>query len=218
MEALLAQLELMPQLLRGARITLQLTLMTAVVGFFLSFAVALARGAPWRWLRWATAAYVEVFRGTSAMVQLFFLFFILPAYGLTLPPMLTAVVTLGLNMSAYGSEIVRGGIATVGQGQRDAARALGLSAVQTWRTVILPQAMVVALPSFGNLLIELLKATSLVSLITITELTFAGRQMVVTTGLDFEVWTLVLLLYFAMAWPLSLLVQRAETRATRFRG
>ena len=90
--------------------------------------------------------------------------------------------------------------------------------MQTWRTVVLPQAMVVALPSFGNLLIELLKATSLVSLITITELTFAGRQMVVTTGKDFEVWTLVLLLYFAMAWPLSLLVQRAEARATRFRG
>ena len=217
MEALLAQVELLPQLLRGARITLQLTLITAVLGFFLSFAVAFARIAPWKWLRYATIAYVEVFRGTSALVQLFFLFFILPAYGLSLPPMLTAIVALGLNMSAYGSEIVRGAIATVGQGQRDAARALGLSVIQTWRTVILPQAMVVALPSFGNLLIELLKATSLVSLITITELTFAGRQMVVTTGRDFEVWTLVLLFYFAMAYPLSLLVARAEARATRFR-
>lgn len=217
MEALLGPLELMPQLLRGARITLQLTLLTAVLAFFLSFAVAFARNAPWKWLRYATVAYVEIFRGTSALVQLFFLFFILPAYGLSLPPMLTAIVALGLNMSAYGSEIVRGAIATVGQDQRDAAWALGLTRVQTWRTVILPQAMVVALPSFGNLLIELLKATSLVSLITITELTFAGRQMVVTTGRDFEVWALVLVLYFAMAWPLSLLVARAEARAARFR-
>lgn len=210
--------DLLPQLLRGARVTITLTLATALLGFVLSFVVAFARMSSVRPVLWITVAYVEVFRGTSALVQLFFLFFILPAYGVSLSPMFTAILGLGLNMSAYGSEIVRGAIGSVGQDQRDAAAALGLGRIPTWRLVILPQAFVIMLPSFGNLLIELLKATSLVSLITITELTFSGRQMVVTTGRDFEVWGLVLVLYFAMAYPLTLLVRRAEWRAARFRG
>jgi polar amino acid transport system permease protein len=83
--------------------------------------------------------------------------------------------------------------------------------------VIIPQALVIMLPSFGNLLIECVKATSLVSLITLTELTFSGRQMVVTTGRTFEVWGLVLVLYFLMAYPLTRLVRLAEQRAARFR-
>src|SRR5207244_4144067 len=162
-------------------------------------------------------AYVEILRGTSAIVQLFYLFFILPAFGISLPPTATAVIGLGLNLSAYGSEIVRAGILSIGVGQHEGAAALGLDRMQTYRLVILPQALVAMLPSFGNLLIDLVKATSLVSLITITELTFSGRQMVVTTGRSVEVWTLVLLLYFAMAYPLTWIVRSAERYAARYR-
>jgi polar amino acid transport system permease protein len=160
---------------------------------------------------------VEVLRGTSAIVQLFYLFFILPAFGISLGPMTTAIVGLGLNMSAYGSEVVRAALTAIDESQHEAAAALGLSRIQTYRLVVVPQALVIMLPSFGNLLIELIKATSLVSLITLTELTFSGRQMVVSTGMAFEVWGLVLLIYFAMAYPLTWLVHLAEQRAARYR-
>jgi polar amino acid transport system permease protein len=210
-------LDLLPQLLKGAAVTLKVTLITAVVAFVLSFIVAFVRMAPWRWVRIAANVYVEVLRGTSAIVQLFYLFFILPAFGISLDAMTTAVIGLGMNLSAYGSEVVRSGIGAIGEGQHEAAAALGLSRMQTYRLVILPQALVIMLPSFGNLLIELVKATSLVSLITLTELTFSGRQMVVTTGRTFQVWGLVLVIYFAMAYPLTWLVRLAEQRATRFR-
>jgi polar amino acid transport system permease protein len=209
--------DLLPQLLKGAGVTLKVTLITAGVAFLLSFVVAFARMAPLRWVRILAAVYVEVLRGTSAIVQLFYLFFILPAFGVSLNAMTTAVIGLGMNLSAYGSEVVRSGIGAIGEGQHEAAKALGLSRVQTYRFVILPQALVIMMPSFGNLLIELVKATSLVSLITLTELTFSGRQMVVTTGRAFQVWGLVLVIYFAMAYPLTWLVRLAETRATRFR-
>lgn len=207
----------MPQLLKGAAVTIEITLITAAVAFVLSFVVAFARMAPWRPLRAVTTVYVEVFRGTSAIVQLYYLFFILPIFGIALPATLTAVLGLGMNLSAYGSEVVRGGLLAIDAGQSEAAAALGLSRPLTYRLVIIPQAFVVMLPSFGNLLIDLVKATSLVSLITLTELTFSGRQMVVTTGRTFEVWGLVLLIYFAMAYPLARIVRATERRASRFR-
>jgi polar amino acid transport system permease protein len=210
-------LDLLPQLLKGAAVTLEITIATAVLAFVLSFVVAAARASEFKPLRWFAAVYVEVLRGTSAIVQLFYLFFILPAFGVSLGAMTTAIAGLTLNMSAYGSEIVRAGIGSVGEGQREAAKALGLSPFQVYRLVVIPQALAVMLPSFGNLLIELIKATSLVSLITLTELTFSGRQMVVTTGRSLEVWGLVLLIYFALSYPLTRLVRLAEKRATRFR-
>jgi len=209
--------DLLPQLLKGAAVTLEVTLITAVVAFVLSFVVAFARMAPWRALRAAATAYVEVLRGTSAIVQLFYLFFILPVFGISLPAMVTAVIGLGMNISAYGSEVVRAGLQSIDKGQFEAARALGLSRLLCYRLVIMPQAFAVMLPSFGNLLIELVKASSLVSLITLTDLTFSGRQMVVTTGRSFEVWGLVLLIYFAMAYPLTHVARAAERRAVRFR-
>lgn len=213
----LLALDVLPQLLKGAAVTLKLTLITAVLAFILSFVVGFMRLAPNVWVRRVTTGYVEILRGTSAIVQLYYLFFILPAFGISLPPTTTAVIGLGLNLSAYGSEIVRAGILSIGGGQHEGAAALGLTRVQTYRLVILPQALVAMLPSFGNLLIELVKATSLVSLITITELTFSGRQMVVTTGKTMEIWTLVLILYFVMAYPLTWLVRGAERYAARYR-
>jgi polar amino acid transport system permease protein len=213
----LLALDVLPQLLKGAAVTLEITLITAALAFVLSFVVGFLRLASNRWIRRLVTAYVEILRGTSAIVQLFYLFFILPAFGISLPATATAVIGLGLNLSAYGSEVVRAAILSIGPGQHEGAAALGLDRVQTYRLVILPQALVAMLPSFGNLLIELVKATSLVSLITITELTFSGRQMVVTTGRTVEVWTWVMLLYFAMAYPLTWVVRGAERYAARYR-
>jgi polar amino acid transport system permease protein len=212
-----APLDLLPQLLKGAAVSLQVTGLTAGIALVLSFVVAFARMAHFRVVRAIATTYVEVLRGTSAIVQLFYLFFILPAFGISLGPMTTAVVGLAMNMSAYGSEVVRAGFAAVPRSQYEAAAALALNRAQTYRLVVIPQALVIMMPSFGNLLIELVKATSLVSLITLTELTFSGRQMVVSTGRSFEVWGLVLLIYFFMTYPLTHLARRAERYAARFR-
>lgn len=207
----------MPRLLWGAVVTLEVTFLSALLALVLSFVAAFARASHWRAVRWAATAYVELLRGTSAIVQLFYLFFILPAFGVSLDAMTTAVVGLGMNMSAYGSEVVRAGFSGIGNGQREAALSLGLNRFLTYRLVIIPQALALMMPSFGNLLIELIKATSLVSLITLTDLTFSGRQMVVTTGQTTLVWALVLVIYFAISYPLTFLVRRAERRAARFR-
>jgi polar amino acid transport system permease protein len=209
--------DLLPVLLQGARVTLEVTVMAAGVALVLAFVVGLARLAPVRAIRFVATVYVEVLRGTSALVQLFYLFFILPLVGIRLDPMTTAVIGLGLNLSAYGSEIVRAAVRNVDGGQWEAAIALNMSPAIALRRIILPQALLAMLPPFGNLLIELLKATSLVSLITLTDLTFAGSTMVASTGRAAQVWGLVLLLYLVMALPLGWLVRRLETRLSIYR-
>lgn len=211
-------LDLLPELLRGALLTLEVTAMAAIVALILAFAIGLARLMPFTPLRVAATAYVEILRGTSALVQLFYLFFILPLFGITLDPIATAVIGLGLNFSAYGSEIVRTALLRIERGQWEAALALDLSRAQTLRFIILPQALLTMLPPFGNQLVELLKATSLVSLITLTDLTFAGSRMITATGRPAVVWSLVLALYFVMAFPLARLVRRLEARLSLFRG
>lgn len=209
--------DLLPHLLRGAVVTLEITALSAALAFVLSFVAAFARMSPYRGVRIASSVYVEVFRGTSALVQLFYLFYILPVLGIKMSAMTTGVVGLGLNMAAYGSEVVRSAIESIGRGQHEASAALGLRKWHSMRLVIIPQAMVMIWPAFGNLLVELIKASSLVSLITLTDLTFSGVQMVISTGLVFETWALVLALYFIIAYPLSLLAGVAERRAGKFR-
>jgi len=209
--------DLIPVLLQGARVTLEVTLLAAGVALVLAFVIGLARLAPFRLIRFAATVYVEILRGTSALVQLFYLFFILPLFGIRLDPMATAVVGLGMNLSAYGSEIVRAAVLNIEAGQWEAAIALSMSPNLALRRIILPQALLAMLPPFGNLLIELLKATSLVSLITLTDLTFAGSTMIASTGRAGQVWGLVLIFYLVMALPLSWLVRRLEERLSIYR-
>lgn len=214
----LSALDVLPQLLKGAVVTLEVTAISAVLAFVLSFVVAFARMSPYRAVRLATTTYVEIFRGTSALVQLFYLFYILPIVGIKMSALTTGVLGLSLNMAAYGSEIVRSAITSIGRSQHEASAALGLHKWQAMRLVVLPQAMVMVWPAFGNLLVELVKASSLVSLIALTDLTFSGVQMVISTGLVFETWTMVMVIYFVIAYPLSLLSGFAERRAGRFRA
>jgi polar amino acid transport system permease protein len=209
---------LLPGLLRGALITVAVTILAAALALVLSFVVGLMRLAPSRIARTLATAYVEVLRGTSALVQLFYLFYILPLFGVRLDPFTTAVVGLGMNFSSYGSEIVRSAILGVDRGQWEAARALDMPAAVAMRRIILPQAAAAMLPPFGNLLIELLKSTSLVSLITLTDLTFAGSRLIVATGKPGVIWLLVLGFYFLMAFPLSRGLRRIERRMTVYRA
>ena len=207
--------DLLQPLLQGAVVTVELTILAGIVGSICALAAGFGRMSNSRLLRTTTAVYVEVFRGTSAVVQIFFFFFVLPAAGISLPAFATGVFALGINFGAYGSEIVRAAILNVDPGQRDAAVALNMTPLTAMRRVIFPQALVGMLPPFGNLLIELLKGTSLVSLITLTELTFAGKLLLRAEGRRDEIYVLVLLIYFLLAYPLTLLVRASERRLAR---
>jgi polar amino acid transport system permease protein len=186
-----------------------------VLSILLAFAAGIARLSPWAPVRWFTRAYVEIFRGTSIVVQLFCLYFVLPHFGLQLPPLAAGILALGLNGGAYGSEIVRGCLVAFPRGQREAATALNLSPASTFWDVVLPQAIRTMLPPFGNLSIEVLKGTALVSLVSITDLTYAGYQIYSRTYKPAEVFGLTLLMYLGLALCLTLLFRGLERWASR---
>jgi polar amino acid transport system permease protein len=211
-------LSFLPVLFRGAVVTLEVTASSACIALALAMLVGAAQLSRVAAVRTAAKIYVEVLRGTSALIQLFYLFFVLPVLGIDISPMGAAAVGLGLTFSAYGAEIVRAGILGVDGGQWDAARALGMPRSLAFRRIILPQAFVTMLAPFGNLLVELLKSTSLVSLITLTDLTFAGAQVITSTGKPGQTWAVVLLLYFLMCFPLAQAARSLEKRLTIYRG
>ena len=208
----------LPALVEGLRVTLQLTVGGAALALLLSLAAGLGRRSRHRWLRWPANVFVEIFRGTSALVQLFWFYFALPFFGISLPALITGIVVLGLNSGAYGAEVVRSAIANVPRGQWEAARALNLTGAQAMRRVILPQALAMMLPPAGNLLIELLKNTALVSLITLSELTFTAQVQRAATLETVPLFTLTLLIYFAVAQVLLAGMRRIERNVTRHRG
>lgn len=167
--------DLIPPLWRGVGITVQLTIMASILAVIASFLAGFARLAKYRLLRSLSGFYVEVFRGTSVLVQLFWVYYVLPFFNLELTAMQTGVLVLGLNYGAYGSEIVRSSILAIPKHQTEAGIALNMTPIQIMARVILPQAVLMMLPPFGNLLIELLKGTALVSLITLSNLMFQGQ-------------------------------------------
>jgi polar amino acid transport system permease protein len=211
-------LELLPELLRGAWVTLQVAGGGAVLAVASALAAALARMYGPRPLRWLAVGYIEAFRGTSALVQLFWLFFVLPHFGVTLSPMTVGILVLGLNVGAYGAEVVRGAIGSVPRGQWEAATALNLGRAQALRRVILPQAFVAMIPPWGNLFIELVKATSLVSLITLSDLAFKAQQLNQNTLRTAEIFGLVMLIYLGISMLVTLCMRKLERRAARGLG
>jgi len=208
---------LLPRLLPGLGVTCGVTLGAAALAVPAALAAGLLRAQGPAPARAAAAVYVEVFRGTSALVQLFWAYFALPLLGLRLPAGVVAVLVLGLNIGAYGAEVVRGALEAVPAGQREAAAALGLSPRQALRQVVLPQAAPAMLPPAGNLLIELLKATALVSLITMTDLTFQAKVLQAETLQTAELFGLVLVLYFLLAQLLAGGVRVLERRVAPWR-
>jgi polar amino acid transport system permease protein len=211
-------LGMLPFLLDGLWVTLALTLGGTLVAALSAFGAGLARLSRHWPVRALAALYVDLFRGTSALVQLFWVFFVLPLFGLELAPMTTGILVLGLNIGAYGAEVVRGALRTVPVEQTDAAASLGFSETQTLWRVLLPQALPAILPPFGNLLIELLKGTALVSLITLADLTFQGQLLRASTLRSGEVFAWVLVLYFIIAQLLVYGVGWLERRVGRFRA
>jgi polar amino acid transport system permease protein len=197
-------------LLLGTIETVKVFLLAAGIALVCAVAAGLARLSP-RWvIRAAATCYIELFRGTSLVVQLFWLFFALPFLGIQLGVLEAATLGLGLCFGAYGAEVVRGAILAVPRGQFEAADALNMSRGQRMRRVVLPQALLIMLPSAGNLLVLLLKSTAAASLITLPELTFQGYALNVRTFATVEIFTAVLLIYFALALLVSRTIRALE--------
>ncbi|MGD8743941.1 MAG: ectoine/hydroxyectoine ABC transporter permease subunit EhuC, partial [Granulosicoccaceae bacterium] len=183
-----------------------------IVATVMAFSAGLARLSHRPWLSIPALAYIDLFRGTSALVQLFWAYFALPLLGIELDAMTVGILVLGLNIGAYGAEVVRGAIEAVPADQHEAAIALNFTEHQAMWRIILPQALLAMLPPFGNLLIELLKSTALVSLITLGDLTFQGQLLRSATLRSAEIFTLILILYFLVAQCISYGVRWLEKR------
>ncbi len=208
-------LQVMPALLRGAKISLLVAVQAGILAILISIVVGVLRGLTNPLIRFVTGMYVEFFRGTSAFVQIYWAYFALPMLGVRLSALEAGIAVLSLNVGAYGSEVVRGAIKAIPAGQRDACEALGLSKWVAYSKVLLPQAMARTVLPMGNLMIDLLKGTSLLSAITVTELAFAGRQAVSAFGSPLVIFTLVLVLYLVISVPIA---QGARSLDSRLRG
>jgi len=201
----------LPKLLRGAGLTLWLTLLTLLLGIPLGLVIALARMSSFAPLRWLATTYVEAVRGTPLLMQIYVIYFVFAA-GSNLPAFLAGLMALSLNAGAYVSEIFRGGIESIEVGQMEAARSLGMTQAQAMRFVILPQTVRRVLPPLTNEAVALLKDSSLVSVVALSELMRAGKEIATNSGSPTTVYLAVALLYLAMTLPLTFLVRRLEAR------
>ncbi|MBX6322717.1 MAG: amino acid ABC transporter permease [Rhodospirillaceae bacterium] len=207
----------LPALLQGAKLTVLLTVAIFAVSTVAGLLVALGRLSPYRWLRLPLAAYVEFIRATPGLVQIYYIFYVLPFFGLTLDAILAGIVGLSINYAAYLSEVFRSGIQSVPPTQREAAVTIGLSYAQTMRFVVLPQALRIVLPPTVNYLLGLFKDTSLLSVITIQELMFTGLLIASTTFKHFVILTEIALIYFVICYPVALLATALERNLKRRR-
>lgn len=161
---------ILPILLRGMVITLQATALGFVIALLLGLVLAMLRTVPLKIVSWPTAVFIEFVRDTPLLVQLYFLYFVLPNFGITLPAFLTGAIALGLQYSAYTSEVYRAGLEAVPQGQWEGARALNMPTWLAYRDVVVPQAIPRVIPALGNYLVSMLKDTPLLSAVTILEM------------------------------------------------
>jgi polar amino acid transport system permease protein len=211
-------LDWLPLLLDGALITVQVALLAAVVALALSFAAGLGNGSKYRIIRWISKTYIELFRASSLLVLLFWLYFALPFLDIELSKLMAAVLAIGLNIGAYGAEIVRSSLAAVPAGQHEASVALNLPGNKRMLRIILPQAAGRMVPPFGNLMIELLKSTSLVYFITLTDLTFEALVL----RNNYYAYTpyifgLLLVMYFLLSACITFVARMLERKLTAWR-
>ncbi len=202
-----------PLLLRGAWVTIQLTLYGSALALVLAFVFGLAGAARSVWLRAVARVYVEFFRGIATLVLMYWFFYALPLIGLRFAPLFAAVLALGLNIGAYGAEVVRGAVNAVPEEQYEATIALNMRPYQRLRRVLLPQAVALMLPPFGNLLTELMKGSAVVSLISIADLMLRAQQLRQSTGQTTAVFLVILVMYFVIAQVLQVLVRHLERRS-----
>ena len=202
-------------LLHGLMVTTMLTFVVILLAGTLAIPVAVARMSSQRALRWTADLFVEVIRATPLILQLVYIYYVLPSIGIRLDPFTAAIIGLTVNYSAYMSEVYRSGLTAVPRGQHEAALSLGLSTWVRFRKVILPQAFRIVLPSLGNYLIALFKDTALASVVTVQELMFSGQIIAARNYQYFTIYTITGILYFIVGYPSALLVRRLEAYSQR---
>jgi len=207
--------EFLPILLQGVGLTIVVTLGSLILSTILGLVWALLRVSGVRALAGLSAGLINLIRGIPIIVLLFYLYFVMPDFGIALSALQAAILGLGLAYSAYQAENFRAGIEAIDKGQIEAAQAIGMGWWLTMRRVILPQAVRIVLPPYGNIMIMLLKDSSQASTITVAELALQGKLIASSTFKNTSVFTLVALMYLTMSIPLILLVRHFEKKAGR---
>ncbi|MEK6421441.1 MAG: amino acid ABC transporter permease [Burkholderia gladioli] len=205
-------IDFLPILLKGAVVTVEVTVLSFLLSSVLGLGLALMKLSPARSVALLGSTIVNVIRGLPIIVQLFYIYFVMPDIGIHLTAFQAGVIGLGIAYSAYQAENFRAGIEAVDAGQREAAQAMGMRGGLILRRVILPQAFRIALPPYGNTLVMMLKDSSLVSTITVAEMTRAGQLIATSTFQNMTVYTLVALLYLLMSLPLVYGLRKIENR------
>lgn len=205
-------LKYLPYVARGAIVTIELTVLALALGAVLGLLGAMAKQSGRQPFVFIANVYVEVIRGTPALLQIFVMYFGLATYGLRLDPLTAAALTLGIIGGAYITEIIRAGIEAVDRGQVEAATSLGMAPATIMRRIILPQAVVLMVPPFTNFLIAMIKDTSLALTISVPEIMYRSYDVASQTYRSMEIYALAGLIYLAMCYPLSRLARRLERR------
>ena len=201
-----------PKLLAGSLTSLELTALAISIGFILGIPLSLGRVYGNKIIYTVTTIYIEAFRGTPILTQLFILYFGLPSIGIMFSPFTAAVIGLGLNSAAYQAEYFRGAIQAVKDGQMVAARSIGMSKIKAIRYIILPQMFRLVIPSWSNELILLLKASSIAYLIQVSELVSVGRQIASRNFRTFEVFLVIAFIYFVIVEILNRILHSVEKK------
>lgn len=207
--------EFMPILLQGAWLTILVTLGSLLLSTLLGLVWAVLRVSGIPLLANLSAAIINLLRGIPIIVILFFLYFVMPDFGISLSALQAGIIGLGIAYSAYQAENFRAGIEAVDHGQVEAARAMGMGWGLMMRRVVLPQAVKIVLPPYGNIMIMMLKDSSQASTITVAELALQGKLIAASTFQNATVFTLVALIYLVMCVPLILLVRHLEKRGKK---
>jgi len=197
-------------LLAGLMLTVELTIVVIAISLVFALLVALGAMSRFRSLRWLVNIYVEAIRGTPLLLQLIYVYYVLPELGIRLNSFTAGVIALTLNYSAYLSEVYRGGIQAIARGQHDAAAALGMTRVLAMRRIILPQAVRIVIPTLGNYFIGLFKDTALCSVVSIKEVVFTAQILAARNFQYFTLYTVVGLMYFAVSFPAARFVAYLE--------
>ena len=207
--------EMLPYLLKGAVVTVQVSVLAMALALVLGLVAAIGRLSRNRLLRSVAGVYIEVIRGTPLLVQLFIVYYGLPSYGIRLDPFTAGFLTLGIHYGAYLSEVYRAGILAVDRGQWEAAASIGMRRSTVLREIILPQAIRTILPPIGNYFISMLKDSALVATISVAELLRTGQLRVAVTFRAMDIYLMVAAIYLAMSYPLALLIRALEKRSSR---
>ncbi|WP_211461119.1 amino acid ABC transporter permease [Collimonas silvisoli] len=205
-------MDFLPILLRGAVVTVEVTFYSLILSTVIGLILALMKVSQLGPVSWFAASVINIIRGLPIIVQLFYIYFVLPELGIQLTAFQAGVIGLGIAYSVYQAENFRAGIEAVDPGQIEAAQSIGMRMPMIMRRVVLPQAFRIALPPYGNTLVMMLKDSSLVSTITVLEMTRAGQMIASSTFQNMTVYTMVALMYLLLSLPLVVLTRRLEAR------